>query len=268
MFYRYGGSFFGTMCETNDWVRMYQSPKLECIVNQSIWMEGESKLRRCDPAGLHQLRAQRHRRVRQHRRLLQPRLLGQQLPGHRLPAQMRGAGGRIEVGLPHLRGLGGADGAGRHLHRGQDRGRLDQTGLRGLRHAEGDVVRGLQEEGLLHRPVPDDYKPTPALRWFYEDRPCDTPDHNPYKNDPDPERRKGLGTFSGKIEFVSESLKQFTPDDEERAPMPRYQDSWEGHSVPARSSSRSRSSRRIPAMRITRTTTSTARGCGRYRSIA
>ena len=70
-------------------------------------------------------------------------------------------------------------------------------------------------------------KPTPALRWFYEGRPCDTPD---YKN---PKRSTGkaaeLGTYSGKIEFVSESLKKFTPDDKERPVIARYIPSWEGY---------------------------------------
>jgi trimethylamine-N-oxide reductase (cytochrome c) len=54
--------------------------------------------------------------------------------------------------------------------------------------------------------LPDDYKPTPALRWFYEDRPCDTPDYlNPKRNT---EKGRELGTYSGKIEFVSQSLMQ------------------------------------------------------------
>ena len=34
MFYRYGGAFLSTMIDTNKWVRMYQSPKLEFVVNQ------------------------------------------------------------------------------------------------------------------------------------------------------------------------------------------------------------------------------------------
>jgi trimethylamine-N-oxide reductase (cytochrome c) len=38
-----------------------------------------------------------------------------------------------------------------------------------------------------------------------------------------------LGTFSGKFEFVSESLTYWAPDDEARRPIPQYQDSWEGH---------------------------------------
>ena len=44
MFYRYGGSFMGTMTETNKWVLAYQSPKLETVVNQSIWMDPETKM--------------------------------------------------------------------------------------------------------------------------------------------------------------------------------------------------------------------------------
>ena len=44
MFYRYGGSFMGTMSDSNRYLRMYQSPKLEFVVNQSIWMDPETKM--------------------------------------------------------------------------------------------------------------------------------------------------------------------------------------------------------------------------------
>jgi anaerobic selenocysteine-containing dehydrogenase len=40
-----------------------------------------------------------------------------------------------------------------------------------------------------------------------------------------------LGTPSGKIEFVSQTLQQFDPKDEERPPMPRYIPSWEGYNT-------------------------------------
>src|ERR1700686_1960374 len=43
MLYKYGGSILSTMNNTNRWVRMYQSPNLEFVVNQSIWNEGEAK---------------------------------------------------------------------------------------------------------------------------------------------------------------------------------------------------------------------------------
>jgi anaerobic selenocysteine-containing dehydrogenase len=75
--------------------------------------------------------------------------------------------------------------------------------------------------------IKDDYEPTPSLRWFYEGRACDTPDPmNPKRLT---EKRGELGTYSGKIEFVSESLKAHFPEDEERPVSPRYIPSWEGH---------------------------------------
>ena len=43
MFYRYGGSFMGTMVDTNKWVRMYQSENLEFVVNQDCWFMSETK---------------------------------------------------------------------------------------------------------------------------------------------------------------------------------------------------------------------------------
>ena len=44
LFYRYGGSFMGTMSDTTKWVRMYQSPKLEFVVNQDIWYNSETRM--------------------------------------------------------------------------------------------------------------------------------------------------------------------------------------------------------------------------------
>ena len=84
-----------------------------------------------------------------------------------------------------------------------------------------------KKKGYFVVPLPEDYKPTPALRWFYEGRECDTPDPgNPKRGT---EQGTELGTYSGKIEFVSQSLLKHFPDDEERPPLPRYIPSWEGH---------------------------------------
>ena len=44
LWYRYGGSFMGTMSDTTKWVRMYQSPKLEFVVNQDIWYNSETRM--------------------------------------------------------------------------------------------------------------------------------------------------------------------------------------------------------------------------------
>ncbi len=54
MFWRYGGAYIGTMTNTNRWVKMYQHPNLEFVVNQSIYLEGEAKFADLILAGLHQ----------------------------------------------------------------------------------------------------------------------------------------------------------------------------------------------------------------------
>ncbi len=43
MFYRHGGSFIGTLPAGGKWVRAYQSPKLEFMVNQDCWWCGETR---------------------------------------------------------------------------------------------------------------------------------------------------------------------------------------------------------------------------------
>ncbi|MBW1799955.1 MAG: molybdopterin-dependent oxidoreductase, partial [Deltaproteobacteria bacterium] len=43
MYYRYGGSFIGTMHETNRYVKAYRTDRLPFAVNQSVWFEGEAK---------------------------------------------------------------------------------------------------------------------------------------------------------------------------------------------------------------------------------
>ena len=44
-----------------------------------------------------------------------------------------------------------------------------------------------------------------------------------------PHNGSNLATPSGKVEFVSQTLTAFDPDDEERPPMARYIPSWEGY---------------------------------------
>jgi anaerobic selenocysteine-containing dehydrogenase len=84
-----------------------------------------------------------------------------------------------------------------------------------------------KKKGYYLVPVPENYKSTPGLRWFHEGRDCDTPDiNNPKRGTA---KAKEVGTFSGKIEFVSESLKKLSPEDQERPPTARYIPSWEGY---------------------------------------
>jgi trimethylamine-N-oxide reductase (cytochrome c) len=84
-----------------------------------------------------------------------------------------------------------------------------------------------KKKGYYLVPFEENYKATPALRWFYEGRECDTPDFSNPKRGTD--KGKELATYSGKIEFVSESLKKLMHTGDERPLTPRYIPSWEGH---------------------------------------
>jgi trimethylamine-N-oxide reductase (cytochrome c) len=76
-------------------------------------------------------------------------------------------------------------------------------------------------------PISANYKPTVSNRWFYEGRPIDTPDDaNPLKGT---KKASQLATPSGKIEFVSQSLRNLIPTTMRDLRMPRYIPSWEGH---------------------------------------
>ncbi len=43
MFYRYGGSFIGTMCDTNRWVKMYQESKVRICSQSGCWWSTETQ---------------------------------------------------------------------------------------------------------------------------------------------------------------------------------------------------------------------------------
>jgi len=222
MFYRYGGSFFGTMCETNDYIAMYQSPRLECVVGQDIWWTPEMRfadivlpactnLERYDIAeasssggySQHASSGCNRRICVMQKKCIEP--LYESKSDYQIFTELAD---RLGFKDKYTEGL-------------------DELGWcrRFFEFSDASKYISWEEfykKGYFVVPMPENYKPTPAYRWFYEDRVCDTPD-------PAPKKTNTLHTYTGKIEFVSESLKHFTPDDTERGPMPRYQDSWEGH---------------------------------------
>jgi len=229
MFYRYGGSFIGTMTETNKWVRMYQSPKLEFVVNQDCWMMGETRfadiiLPACTALERNDIsefgctgcaesyvkygsNGCNYRVIVHQKKCIEP--LYESRPDY-----------EIFTLLAERLGL---------RDEFTDGGKSEEDWVRGM-YEISDLPKYIsweefEKKGYFVVPFPEDYKPTPALRWYYEGRDCDTPDNNPKKNT---EKGKELATYSGKIEFVSRSLTEHLPDDEDRPPMPRYIPSWEG----------------------------------------
>jgi len=226
MIYRYGGSFIGTMTDTNRWVKMYQSPRLEFVVNQEVCWHSETgfadiilpactNLERSDIAewasvggyGFHSQSACNHRVVVYMKKCIEP--LWESRPDYDIFVELAE---RLGFKEEYTEG---------NSWEGWIKKVFDAFSLPKYISYE-----DFKEKGYFVVPFPRDYKPTPALRWFYEGRECDTPDNNPQKGT---EKAKELGTYSGKIEFVSQSLTEHFPDDEERPPMPRYIPSWEGY---------------------------------------
>lgn len=226
LFYRYGGSFIGTMTDTNKWVLAYQSPKLETIVNQSVWMDPETKMadiilpactsfERNDIAMFsetggysnHASSGCNYRVVVYEKKCIEP--VGESKSD-------------LEIFTLLAERLGFKDDY-------TDGGKTEEDWIK-KQFEVSDLPKYMSYEdfkkkGYFVVPVPADYKRTPALRWFYEGRKRDTPDVLA----PDPDKKEGLGPHSGKIEFVSQSLQKQFPKDKERPPMARYIPSWEGY---------------------------------------
>jgi trimethylamine-N-oxide reductase (cytochrome c) len=88
------------------------------------------------------------------------------------------------------------------------------------------------KKGYYVVPVDERAPSAPGFHWFAEDREQDTRGWISHLRPGDTLGLKGLQTQSGKIEFVSNSLKRFghyDTDDTERPLMPVYLPSWEGH---------------------------------------
>ena len=227
MLYRYGGSFIGTMTDTNKWPRMYRSPKLEFVVNQDCWWSSETRfadviLPACtqierddigewgEPGGQTKGGSSgcNFRVIVRMKKCIEP--LWESKSDYQIFSLLSG---RLGFEHDYTEGKSEIDWARRFFEISDLAKRMtwDEFDTKGYH-----VVS-----------LPEDYRATPALRWYAEGRTCDTPDPNNPKRLTD--KGHELGTYSGKIEFVSQSLKELGGDDPERPPMPHYLESWEGH---------------------------------------
>lgn len=225
MIYRYGGSFISTMTETNRWVKMYQSPKVEFVVNQDCWWQSETRFadivlpactnfERSDisewgsPGGYAPYNPEtNHRVLIYQKKCIEP--LWESRPDYDIFSDLAD---RLGFKEDYTEGNSDEDWISKVFH---------STDLSKLMTYE-----DFKKKGYFVIPYPEDYKPTPAFRWFYEGRPCDTLEPTPQKGT---DKAHELSTYSGKLEFESQSLLELAPDDEERPPIPRYIPSWEGY---------------------------------------
>jgi molybdopterin guanine dinucleotide-containing S/N-oxide reductase-like protein len=226
MMYRYGSSFIGTMSDTSKWVRMYQSPNLEFVVNQDCWWGGETRcadivlpactgLERNDigewgSAGgysIHGNNGCNFRIVVRQQKCIEP--LWDSKSDYNIFASIAEKLGMRET---FTEGKSATDWA---------KAFYEISDLPKIMSWE-----AFEKKGYVVINPEEDYQATPAFRWFYEGRACDTPDPMNQKRHTD--KAHELGTYSGKIEFVSQSLKTHLPDDEERPPLPHFIPSFEG----------------------------------------
>lgn len=232
MYYRYGGSFIGTMTETNRYVTAYRAGKIPFVVNQSIWMEGEtcfadiilpactnfervdiSEFSGCSGYTADFHTSCNHRVIVLQKKCIEP--LGESKPDYEIFCELA-----KRLGIYDIFTMGG---------------KSDYDWVKEFFQATGLPAHisweDFEKKGYYVVPVPEDRHPTPALRWFAEEREKDTPDWGPAPWDQ--VRGKGLQTTSGKIEFVSSSLRRFKEtgnvDDERPIMGPQYLESWEGH---------------------------------------
>ncbi|MBA7673398.1 Pyrogallol hydroxytransferase large subunit [subsurface metagenome] len=230
MYYKYGGSHFGTMSETNRYVKAYRSPNLEFAVNQSIWFEGEAKFAdillpactsferwdisefaNCGGYIQHSFNQCNHRVMVMQHKCIEP--LGESKSDFQIFLEVAK---KLGLGAPFSEGMTELDWCKRLF---------DATDL-------ATVISWKQflKKGYYVVPPPKQELRDPvSFRWYAEDRPKDTPELAPLPADYTEQFGKGLQTQSGKIEFECSSLKRFDPNDPERPTMTKYIPSWEGH---------------------------------------
>ncbi len=228
MLYKYGGSILSTMNNTNRHVRMYQSPNLEFVVNQSIWFEGEAKFadvilpactnfERVDISEWAGLGGYGHH--------------GQQQLNHRV----------IVFQAPAIKPLGELHsdywifnelskrlGLANYFSEGVNEIDWVQAHVRRLGPADAHLVEGVPPQGLLRRAERKRKSCARRCRSAGSGRTArrTCPSRSRCRRDYAREYLRGLQTQSGKLEFECISLKRFK--DPERPPIVKYEPSWEG----------------------------------------
>ena len=234
MLYKYGGSMLGTMPDSNRHVKMYQSPELEFVVNQSIWNEGEAKfadvilpactnLERTDISewaalggyAYHGQTQLNHRVCIFQHKVIEP--MGESKSDYNIFTEITK---RLGLSAYFTEGMSELDWVKREF---------DASDLPKIVKWKDFIRKGY----LVVPPNPEELRDNVSWRWFYEGRKKDVPEPMPLPSDYSEEYLKGLQTQSGKIEFECQSLIRYAKDDPERPPIVKYQTHEEGPGNPA-----------------------------------
>jgi trimethylamine-N-oxide reductase (cytochrome c) len=229
MIYKYGGSSFGTMTESNRMASAYRHESIECVVSQSIWMEGEAQfadviLPACtaferDDIGewgsgggylQHGYDGLNHRVIALQHKCIEP--LGESKSDYRIFTEILT---RLGLGAIFTEGCSEFDWCRRVFESSDVARHLSWTEF----VRKGYFVVPAEAEGL---------RSAVNFRWFAEGRAKDIAEPQPLPSQWAGDFGKGLQTPSGKLEFVPETLRRSDPDNPERPLVNRYIPAWEG----------------------------------------
>lgn len=235
MIYRYGNSTFGTIAKSGRFMDMYRDPSIECVVNQSIWFEGDAQfadiiLPACTSferwdisewAGcsgyIHHNQSQlNHRMVTLQHKCIEP--LGESKSDYQIYVDILH---RMGLGVVFTEGSSELDWCKRVF---------DSSDLPNY-----ISWKEFAKKGYFVVPAESEANREPvSYRWFAEDRMKDVPEPHPLPSQFSDEFGKGMDTQSGKIEFVSSSLQRLNAyaENEERPALNRYIPAWEGPHSP------------------------------------
>jgi molybdopterin guanine dinucleotide-containing S/N-oxide reductase-like protein len=234
MLYRYGGSSLGTVTNSARYIEAYRHPSIEFVVNQSIWMENEvqfadvilpacTSFERWDIAEsaasggyiTHSSSQLNHRIVVMQHKCIEP--LGESKSDYQIFLDIL-----TRLGAGALYSEGGCD---------------ELTWCKRVFDSS-DLPKVVSWKDFLKKgyhviaPDPESIKTPVEMRWFAEGRPKDTPEMNPLPGQYSDKVGHGLGTPSGKFEFVPATLRRIEVEDPERPAVNRYIPPWEGPGSP------------------------------------
>ena len=229
MIYKYGGSYFSTLTESNRMAEAYRHESIEFVVNQSIWQEGETQfadvilpactnLERWDIGEWgsgggylqHGFNGVNHRVVVLQHKCIEP--LGESKPDYEIFSQVLQ---RLGLGAMFTEGCSDLDWVKRVF---------DSSDL--PRHIS---WKEFCRKGYFVVPAEaESMRPPVNFRWFAEGRMKDINEPQPLPSQWAGDFGKGLQTPSGKLEFIPENLKRHDPENPERPLVNRYRPSWEG----------------------------------------
>jgi anaerobic selenocysteine-containing dehydrogenase len=229
MLYRYGASSMGTIADSGRFADMYRSPELECVVTQSIWMEGEAQFadillpactqfERWDIGewsnsggfGYHWTAQLNHRVIALQHKCIEP--LGESKSDYQIFWDICK---RLGLGAYYSEGCTELDWVKRIYDSTDLPKRIDW--------------KTLLKKGYYVVPAAPPAERAPVdMRWFYEGRAKDVPEPFPLPGGYSDRYLHGLQTQSGKFEFIPNSLKRLHPPEKDRPPLLQYTPPWEG----------------------------------------